>query len=104
MADPAVDAFAQGLELMLAGMGTVFVFLTLLVAATTLMSSLVQRFAPDLPGHTPGVRLPRANGNEAEVVAAITVAIAAFRRRSADSSQSPSQSGSQRPTQSSKRH
>ena len=34
----------QGLELMLAGMGTVFVFLTLLVFATRLMSRIVLRF------------------------------------------------------------
>lgn len=81
MAEPAVGAFAQGIELMLAGMGTVFVFLTLLVVATTLMSRLVQRFAPDVAGHAAGVRLPRPNSDEAEVVAAITVAVAAFRRR-----------------------
>lgn len=34
----------EGTELMLAGMGTVFVFLTALVGATTLMSRLVIRF------------------------------------------------------------
>jgi oxaloacetate decarboxylase gamma subunit len=39
----------QGLELMLYGMGTVVVFLTLLVLATGLMSSLVQRFAAPEP-------------------------------------------------------
>lgn len=33
-----------GVELMLAGMGTVFLFLTLLVGATMLMSVLVQRW------------------------------------------------------------
>ncbi len=33
---------------MLYGVGTVFIFLTLLVVATTLMSALVQRFAPAL--------------------------------------------------------
>ena len=33
----------EGLELMLAGMGTVFVFLTLLVIVTTLMSRMVMR-------------------------------------------------------------
>lgn len=33
----------QGVELMLVGMGTVFVFLTALVMATSLMSSLVGR-------------------------------------------------------------
>ena len=36
----------QGLNLMLYGMGTVFVFLTVLVGATVLMSSLVNRIAP----------------------------------------------------------
>jgi oxaloacetate decarboxylase gamma subunit len=36
----------QGIDLMLFGMTTVFIFLSLLVIATTAMSSLVQRFAP----------------------------------------------------------
>ena len=35
---------AQGLELMLIGMGVVFSFLIILVAVTTLMSLLVKRF------------------------------------------------------------
>ena len=34
----------EGLKLMLAGMGTVFVFLTALVIVTTLMSRFVMRF------------------------------------------------------------
>ena len=37
---------AEGLNLAALGMGTVFVFLTLLVFATVLMSTLVQRTAP----------------------------------------------------------
>lgn len=36
----------EGLTLMLAGMGTVFVFLTVLVIAMTLMSRLVSQFQP----------------------------------------------------------
>lgn len=36
----------EGLTLMLAGMGTVFVFLTFLVIAMTLMARLVSRFQP----------------------------------------------------------
>jgi oxaloacetate decarboxylase gamma subunit len=35
----------QGLTLMLAGMGTVFAFLTVLVFAMTLMSKLAMRFS-----------------------------------------------------------
>lgn len=40
---PTENLLNAGLELMLAGMGTVFVFLTLLVAATMAMSAIVQR-------------------------------------------------------------
>ena len=38
------DIVAQGVELMLYGMGTVVVFLSLLVVITTLMSAIVQRY------------------------------------------------------------
>jgi oxaloacetate decarboxylase gamma subunit len=48
---------AQGLDLMLYGMGTVFTFLTLLVGITTLMSMIVNKLVveadvtPDAPVH-----------------------------------------------------
>lgn len=44
MQDSLID---QGLSLMLYGMGTVFVFLTVLVGATILMSSVANRFASE---------------------------------------------------------
>ena len=62
----------QGVELMLAGMGTVFGFLTSLVGATTLMSTLVNRFQK--PAEVPGGTV------SAEEVAAITAAIARHRQ------------------------
>ncbi|MDX1498450.1 MAG: OadG family protein [Woeseiaceae bacterium] len=65
------DILSQGLTLMLAGMGTVFVFLTLLVIAMTLLARLLVRFH---------VIEPPA-GVTAEEVAAITAAITAHRRR-----------------------
>ena len=37
----------EGVDLLLYGMGTVIVFLTLLVIATTAMSGVVQRYFPD---------------------------------------------------------
>ncbi|MGS2723188.1 OadG family protein [Porticoccus sp. GXU_MW_L64] len=37
----------QGTDLMLMGMGTVFVFLAILVVATTVMSLLVNRLSPE---------------------------------------------------------
>jgi oxaloacetate decarboxylase gamma subunit len=69
------DLIAQGFELMLVGMGTVFVFLTVLVFATTAMSRLVTRFFP--PEEVTVV----VKGVSAEEVAAITAAIARHRQR-----------------------
>ena len=61
----------EGLKLMLAGMGTVFVFLTALVIVTTLMSRLVMRFQPKLI----------ASDITDEEVAAISAAITRHRRK-----------------------
>lgn len=43
------ELMSSGVELMLVGMGIVYLFLALLVLAITLMSSLVQRFFPEMP-------------------------------------------------------
>lgn len=59
----------QGLTLMLVGMGTVFVFLTVLVAAMSLMAVIVARFLP----------APVDAGVTDSEVAAITAAIAEHR-------------------------
>ena len=40
------ELISEGFNLMLLGMGTVFVFLTILVFVTSFMSSLVQNYAP----------------------------------------------------------
>ena len=64
---------AQGIELMLLGMGTVFAFLSLLVFATTLMSRTVHRFWPQAVSE---LALP-ADSPTPEEVAAISVAMAA---------------------------
>lgn len=55
----------EGLTLMLAGMGTVFVFLTALVIVMTLMSGLIRRLQPPADAMT----------EDDEVVAAIAAAI-----------------------------
>ena len=67
---------AKGLELMLMGMGTVFVFLILLVFATTAMSRVVAMFAG-----APVESKPAGAGPSEEEVAAITMAVAAHRAR-----------------------
>ena len=65
------DLLEQGLELMLAGMGTVFVFLTVLVVAMSLMSGIALRFSRSTP----------PSGASDEEVAAITAAIALHRNK-----------------------
>ena len=61
----------EGLTLMLVGMGTVFVFLTTLVFAMTLMSRLLLRFQPE----------PASADISNEEIAAISAAIAQHRRK-----------------------
>jgi oxaloacetate decarboxylase gamma subunit len=64
----------QGITLMLVGMGTVFVFLTALVIAMTLMATIVRRLQPDVAV---------AGISNAEI-AAIAAAIRQHRRTQAD--------------------
>ena len=59
-----------GTMLMIAGMGTVFVFLTVLVGAMSLMAALVRRFQPAVPD----------GGVTHEEVAAIAAAIRRHRQ------------------------
>jgi oxaloacetate decarboxylase gamma subunit len=68
MADTLMN---EGLTLMLVGMGTVFVFLTTLVGAMSLMSRLAMRFQPDT--------VPTGHGDDE--IAAIAAAIAMHRRK-----------------------
>lgn len=66
------ELISEGLTLMLAGMGTVFVFLTVLVMAMTLMSRLAMKIAPA------AVAAPKGADEE---IAAITAAITEHRRK-----------------------
>lgn len=79
------ELMIQGLELMLLGMGVVFVFLTLLVAMVTFMSFLVNRFAPEQAESTVGLPRPAAvlggNNDDQEVVAVISAAVQRYRAR-----------------------
>lgn len=65
---------SQGLNLMLIGMGTVFMFLTLLVFTTRAMSAIVMRLQPDVPTPDDPPATPAA-ANSSAVVAAITAAL-----------------------------
>ena len=72
---PNDNLLNAGVELMLAGMGTVFVFLTLLVGATMLMSVLVQRLV--VPAAVPEGKAEPGQGTDPspEEMAAISAAV-----------------------------
>jgi oxaloacetate decarboxylase gamma subunit len=64
---------SQGLDLMLYGMGTVFIFLTVLVAITTIMSTTVNKIAPEQVEDSK-IKAPQAQV-ETRIVKAIQAAI-----------------------------
>lgn len=72
----------QGIELMLFGMGTVFVFLTVLVIATFAMSTLIGRYLPEeVATPTPSSRATSSGAVDPKVVKIIQAAIEQHRRR-----------------------
>jgi oxaloacetate decarboxylase (Na+ extruding) subunit gamma len=74
------ELISEGLNLMLLGMGTVFVFLTILVFVTSIMSALVQKYGAVQPTD---LNDPGAAGqlDEATLFAVITAAIHAHRSK-----------------------
>ncbi|NND00548.1 MAG: OadG family protein [Gammaproteobacteria bacterium] len=74
----------QGINLMLYGMGTVFVFLTILVFATLLMSRVVSRLQRDGVPEAEAAADVTTNINRqpsAQIMAAIELAIAQHRKK-----------------------
>ena len=65
----------KGFELAIYGMGTVFLFLTLLVGATSLMSRLILKFEPELQPSEPGPDQIM----HSRLLAVITAAVQQFR-------------------------
>ena len=72
----------QGVELMLFGMGTVILFLGLLVLATTLMSRMLVRYFPEPePAPVQARVAARPAAADSELVAVISAAIHQHRNR-----------------------
>jgi oxaloacetate decarboxylase gamma subunit len=77
--------FSDAISLMIAGMGFVFVFLTLLVFATTAMSAIINKYFPELPpvvlppsSATPAIQSTLA-GEDNNISAVIAIAVAKYR-------------------------
>ena len=72
------ELMSSGVELMFAGMGIVFLFLTMLVVAINIMSALVQRFFPEAPAQA---ATSVVTGIDKSVIAAITAAVHQYRSK-----------------------
>lgn len=84
------DLISEGSSLMLFGMGFVFLFLTLLVLVTSLMSKIIDRYFQDpVPSGAPGPNRtsinnqPVSSNDQGELVAAISAAIQMHRTKKA---------------------
>jgi oxaloacetate decarboxylase gamma subunit len=71
------ELMSSGVELMIVGMGIVFLFLALLVVAINTMSSLIQRFFPEPPKGAKTVKIE----TDKATVAAITAAVHQYRSK-----------------------
>ena len=74
------NLFNQGLELMVYGMGTVFVFLVLMVGATRLLSALVERLGLQDP--EPATVPVAPDPDQRRLVAVIAAAVQQHRNSS----------------------
>lgn len=79
-----MENLQSGLILLVLGMGTVFVFLAILILATKLMGKIVTKFVPEVPeakqpAPSAVVSAPAA-GNDAEIAAAICAAVVQSRK------------------------
>ena len=71
------ELMSRGIELMLVGMGIVFLFLTMLVVAINIMSAVVQRLFPDAPASAAATAntMVAVGGIDKSISAAITAAV-----------------------------
>ena len=69
----------EGVKFMVLGMGTVFVFLIIMIACMNIMSSIINKFFPE-PQSNAGASSAGAQNDKKKIVAAITAAIAHHRQ------------------------
>lgn len=71
----------QGASLMLYGMGTVFVFLTLLIMTTHIMSWAILRFFPEVPSNIEPKSIEYTGSGDQTPIAVISAAIHHYRKK-----------------------
>ncbi|MAR00296.1 MAG: oxaloacetate decarboxylase [Oceanospirillaceae bacterium] len=73
---------SQGLELMIFGMGVVFVFLTMLVFVTGFMSTLINKIAPEVkPALAPAAPAAPSAGVDPQLLKVLSAAVKEHRAR-----------------------
>jgi oxaloacetate decarboxylase gamma subunit len=73
------ELISDGLELMFAGMGIVFLFLAMLVVAINAMSGLIQRYFPEAPATSMSIPVASNTATDKSHIAAITAAVHQYR-------------------------
>jgi oxaloacetate decarboxylase (Na+ extruding) subunit gamma len=74
------ELISSGVELMLVGMGIVYLFLTMLVIAINMISAIVRRLFPELPAKTFTLN-PGNSGTDKLTVAAVSAAVHQYRNK-----------------------
>ncbi len=74
------EILIEGIELMITGMGIVFAFLAMLIAAVNVMSSVVQRYFPVQQLAKP-VSPSFTSSSDSGIIAAITAAVTQYRNK-----------------------
>jgi oxaloacetate decarboxylase gamma subunit len=72
------EMMSSGIELMLTGMGIVYLFLAMLVVAVKVMTAIVTRYFPETPDE---FVVPASKTTEPLVIAAITAAVHQYRNK-----------------------
>ncbi len=73
------DLMSEAINLMLVGMGFVFVFLTILVFATSFMSKMILKYSPAPEPQAPVASPVTPASNDAQLLAVLSAAVAKYR-------------------------
>lgn len=74
------ETITSGIELMLTGMGIVFLFLAMLIVAVNVMSTVIQHYFSPAISNTNDNGIENNQAIDSNVIAAITAAIHQYRR------------------------